>query len=125
MNDTRLVHRALSESIIGAAMKVLNVLKPGLSEKAYENAMVIELRNRGHKVSQQERFDVRYEGQLVDTLIPDLIVDDLVIADPKVAEDFHPSHIAQMIGYLAVTDLKLAILLNFRYATLTWTRIIR
>ena len=58
-------------------MKVLNVLKPGLSEKAYENAMVIELRNRGHKVSQQERFDVRYEGQLVDTLIPDLIVDDL------------------------------------------------
>ena len=52
-------------------------------------------------------------------------MDDLVIADPKVSEDFHPSHIAQMIGYLAVTDLKLAILLNFRYATLTWTRIIR
>lgn len=125
MNETRLVHRALSESIIGAAMKVLNVLKRGLSGKAYENAMVIELRNRGHKVSQQERFDVRFEGQLVDTLIPDLIVDDLVIADPKVAEDFHPSHIAQMIGYPAVTDLKLAILLNFRYATLAWKRAIR
>ncbi len=125
MNDTRLVHRALIESIIGAAMKVLNVLKPGLSGKAYENAMVIELRTRGHKVSQQERFDVRYEGQLVDTLIPDLVVDDLVIADPKVAEDFHPSHIAQMIGYPAVTDLKLAIMLNFRYATLTWKRVIR
>ncbi|MES2469191.1 MAG: GxxExxY protein [Verrucomicrobiota bacterium] len=126
MNNTRLVHRALmSESIIGAALKVLNVLKPGLSGEAYENAMVIELRNRGHKVSPQERFDDRFEGPLIDPLIPDLIMDDLLIADPKVAEDFHPSHIAQMIGYPAVTDLKPAILLNFRCATLTWKRVIR
>jgi GxxExxY protein len=98
MNDAKLIHRELSASIIGAAMKVLDVLKPGLSEKAYENAMVIELRNRGHKVSQQERFEVRYEGQWVDTLVTDLIVDDFVIADSKVAEDFHPSHIAHMTG---------------------------
>jgi hypothetical protein len=28
-----LIHKQLSESIIGAAMKVLNTLKPGLDEK--------------------------------------------------------------------------------------------
>ncbi|HEY8994433.1 MAG TPA: GxxExxY protein [Lacunisphaera sp.] len=39
-------------------MKVLNTLKPGLDEKAYENALVIELRKRGHTVDQQKRFDV-------------------------------------------------------------------
>jgi GxxExxY protein len=42
--DDKLVHKELSESIIGAAMTVLNVLKPGLDEKLYENALVIELR---------------------------------------------------------------------------------
>jgi hypothetical protein len=32
-----LIHKKLSESIIGVAMTVLNALKPGLDEKLYEN----------------------------------------------------------------------------------------
>ena len=31
-----LIHAELSETIIGAAMRVLNTLKPGLDEKLYE-----------------------------------------------------------------------------------------
>src|SRR5579875_55003 len=94
-----LIHKDLSEAIIGAAMKVLNTLKPGLDEKLYERALVIELRKRGHKVDQQRQFPVYYERKDIGTLIPDLIVDDLVIADPKVVTAFHETHIAQMIGY--------------------------
>jgi GxxExxY protein len=36
-----LIHQNLSEAIIGAAMKVLNTLKPGLDEKLYERALVV------------------------------------------------------------------------------------
>jgi GxxExxY protein len=115
----------LSEAIIGAAMKVLNTRKPGLDEKAYENALVIELRKRGHRVNQQERFNVLYEGQIVDTLMPDLIVDGLVVTDPKVAQDFTSTHVAQMIGYLAITNLRLAILLNLKHADLRWKQVVR
>ena len=125
MSTDTILHRELSESIIGAAMKVLNALKPGLDEKVYENALVIELRKRGHKVDQQRRFEVRYEGELTGTLVPDLVVDDLVIADPKVVEDFVKTHDAQMIGYLAITNLRLALLLNFKHADLRWKRIVR
>src|ERR1700693_4891673 len=103
-----LIHKELSEAIIGAAMTVLNVLKPGLDEKRYERALVIELRKRGHQVDPQREFNVCYDGQLIGTLIPDLIVDDLVIADPKVATAFNDSPIAPMIGYLNITGLKLA-----------------
>lgn len=125
MSTEKLLYPELSEDIIGAAMKVLNTLKPGLSEKAYENALVIELQKRGHKVEQQKRFNVFYEGIIVETLIPDLIVDDLVIVDPKVAEEFTLTHTAKMIGYLAITNLRLAILLNFKHADLRWKRTIR
>jgi GxxExxY protein len=31
-----------------AAMDVLNQLRPGLDEKLYERAMIIELKRRGH-----------------------------------------------------------------------------
>ena len=120
-----LIHQKLSESIIGAAMQVLNTLKPGLDEKLYENALVIELRKRGHKVDQQKRFEVFYDGQLIGALVPELVVDDLVIADPKVVSSFNDSHQAQMIGYLQITNLRLALLLNFKNAQLAWKRMVR
>ncbi len=125
MNGTRLLHEDLSGRIIGAAMTVLNELKPGLDEKAYENALVIELGRCGLKIDQQQRFDVRYQGVLVDTLVPDLIVNDAVIVDPKVVENFTVTHVAQMTGYLAITQLRLALLLNFKHADLRWKRVIR
>ena len=119
-----LIHRELTESIIGAAMTVLNALRPGLDEKLYENALVIELEKQGRKVEQQRQFPVRYDDQLIGTLIPDLIVDKLVIVDTKVVTAFNESHIAQMLGYLNITGLDLALLLNFKFAQLQWKRII-
>ena len=125
MDTDEYLHKELSEDIVGAAMTVLNKLKPGLKEKAYENSLVIELRKRGHIVEQQHSFDVLYDGVVVDTLIPDLIVDGKVIVDPKCVTDFTDTHYAQMIGYLAITGLRLALLFNFKEAKLRWKRVIR
>lgn len=123
--DKPLVHEELSKQIIGAAMEVLNELKPGIDEKLYENGLVIELRERGHSVEQQRNFPVNYKGANIGTLIPDLIVDGKVIVDPKVVTAFNESHIAQMTGYLAITGLRLAILLNFKSARLEWKRVVK
>ena len=48
-----MIHEELSGKIIGAAMDVLNELRPGLDEKLYERAMIIELKRRGHSLSIQ------------------------------------------------------------------------
>ncbi len=64
-------------------MVVLNELKPGLDEKLYERAMIIELKRGGHTLSVQSPFPVFYRGELIGKLIPDLIVDEAVIVDPK------------------------------------------
>ncbi len=106
-------------------MMVLNELGPGLDEKLYERALVIELKARGHKVDQQKSYPVYYADKMIGDLIPDLIVNDLVIADPKVAESFSESHMRQMIGYLAITKLELALLLNFKHPKLEWKRVVR
>lgn len=119
-----LVHAELSESVIGAAMTVLNRPKPGFDEKLYENALFIELKKRGHHIEQQKHFPVQYDGHLIGTLIPDLIVDQKIIVDPKVASGFSDSHHAQMIGYLNITGLQLALLLNFKFAQLKWKRVV-
>jgi GxxExxY protein len=57
-------------------------------------------------------------------LIPDLIVDGSVIVDAKVVSGFNDAHIAQMLGYLNITRLQLALLLNFKHSTLEWKRVV-
>ena len=106
-------------------MTVLNELKPGLDEKIYENSLCIELRHMGLEVDQQSRFPVVYRGNLIGTFIPDLIVDGIVIVDTKVALGFTDEHVSKMIGYLARTELDLALLINFKHATLQWKRVVR
>src|SRR6058998_762893 len=120
-----MIHEELSGEIIGTGMEVLNELKPGLDEKLYERAMIIELKHRGHSVSVQSSFPVSYRGELIGNLIPDLIVDDAVIVDPKVVSCFSDTHVAQMIGYLNITRLDLALLMNFKNARLEWKRVLR
>jgi GxxExxY protein len=115
----------ITADVIGAAIAVLNELKPGLDEKLYENALVIELEARGRAVEQQRSFSVHYRGRFIGKLIPDLIVDQRVVVDPKVVVSFNETHLAQMLGYLTITGLHTAILLNFKHAHLGWKRIVR
>jgi GxxExxY protein len=42
-----------------------------------------------------------------------------------VVTSFGAIHQAQMLGYLAITGLKVALLLNFKDVKLAWTRIVR
>jgi len=122
---TEIIQEELSGEIIGAAMEVLNELKPGLDEKLYERAIVIELRRRGRLIEAQRSFSVFYRTELIGDLIPDLIVDKKVIVDAKVVSCFNDSHVAQMIGYLSITGLELGLLLNFQSAQLDWKRVVR
>jgi GxxExxY protein len=96
-----------------------------MSEKIYENALVIELTSIGLMVDQQAEFVVEYFGNDVGKLKPDLIVEKKVIVDTKVVEGFVDDHTAKMISYLAITNLQLALLINFKFARLRWKRVVR
>ena len=62
---------------------------------------------------------------MIGNLVPDLIVDNAIIVDPKVVSCFTETHVAQMIGYLNITGLELALLMNFKNARLDWKRVVR
>lgn len=124
MNSTTDVPEELTESVIGAAMVVMNGLGPGLTEKYYENALTLELIERGHKIEQQRSFPVSFKGKFVGKLIPDLLLDGCLIVDAKVVEGFTKEHTRQMLTYLAVTGFRLALLINFQNSKLEWKRVV-
>lgn len=116
-------HGDLTREIIGAAMEVLNELRPGQDERIYERSLEVELGLRGISVTRQKQFPVTYKGVPVGTFIPDIIAGELVFVDPKVVTQFEERHVAQMLGYLAITGLEVALLLNFKHAKLEWKRV--
>lgn len=120
-----MIHEDITHAIIGAGMSVSSELRPGLDEKIYEHALVIELGLRGISCDSQMRFPVFYKGHEIGILIPDLVVEGKVIVDTKVVTAFSDEHTAQILGYLAITNLEVGLLLNFKSNQLTWKRIVR
>lgn len=119
-----MLYEEITREIIGASITVLNQLRPGLDEKLYERALMVELNSRGLSVEQQREFPVYYRGSFIGKLVPDLIVEGSVIADAKAVTAFNDTHVAQMLGYLNITGLSVALLMNFKNAKLEWKRIV-
>ena len=90
----------LSNRIIGCALTVLHALGTGFLEKIYENALVYELRKSGLAVSQQHPMAVRYDGIVVGEYTVDLLVEDIVLIELKVAKAIDEIHLAQCLNHL-------------------------
>ena len=113
----------LTKRLIGAAMTVHREMGPGLDEKIYENSMCIELAEQQITFSQQNQFPAFYKSHFVGKLITDLIADNKVILELKVVESITETHIAQALSYLSITKLQVALIFNFRNASLQFKRL--
>ena len=116
-------HGKLTDEIIGAAMAIHRELGPGLDEKIYENSLCIEFAERFIHFTQQEIFPVHYHQRYVGKLITDLIVDSRVVVETKVVDQIIDVHIAQVLSYLSITNLKVGLILNFKPASLGIKRV--
>lgn len=108
-----MLHADITDKIINAFYKVNNTLGYGFLEKVYENAMAIELRKMGCKVSQQKNIKVFYENEEVGDYYADLLVNELVIVELKASESLREEHEAQLINYLKATQIEVGLVLNF------------
>ena len=122
-DPTQYPHSELTDEIIGAAMAIHRELGPGLDEKIYENSLCIELAERAIQFTQQQIFPVHYHERYVGKLITDLIVDSRVIIETKVVDQIIDVHIAQVLSYLSITNLKVGLILNFKPASLVIKRV--
>lgn len=61
-NDSAEQINKITETIIGCAYRVGNVLGCGFLEKVYENALAYEIRKSDLEVKQQKEIKVFYDG---------------------------------------------------------------
>jgi len=103
----------LTGTVIGCAYKVHNTLGPGFLEKVYENALKLELKQRGIYVLQQWKLPVLYEGQQVGLYFPDLWIEERLIIEIKAIVTLAPEHERKLIQYLTATGIDHGLLINF------------
>ena len=101
-------------TVVDAAMKVHQVLGPGLLESVYQAVLAKELANRGLRVECQLAVPIMYEGIALDEAFRlDVLVEDLVIVELKSVEQIRPVHKKQLLTYLRLMDKRVGLLLNF------------
>jgi len=108
-----LLEERLTRRIIGAFRHVHDRLGYGHREPVYRDALAIELRKRGIEVVVEQRVDVWYDGQIIGFHRADLIADGVVVIDIVAGRMFDDSARAQLLNYLACSDIRVGVLLHF------------
>jgi GxxExxY protein len=104
----------ITYAINGAVFEVNKILGEGYLEKVYENALLVELRERGLQVENQVPINVFYKNEIVGEYYADIIVEGQVILELKTVESLDRVHVAQLMNYLTGTGFSIGLLVNFR-----------
>ncbi len=108
----KLLHRATTEKIIGAAFEVHDQLGYGFLERVYQRALQVELIRRGVAAEIERRIQVQYKGVVVGDYDADLIVADSVAVEIKVNPQYDKRDEAQLLNELKAIGLK-GLILDF------------
>src|SRR5438067_9013050 len=103
----------VTEQIIGAAFEVHKHLGYGFLEKVYQRAMKVELEARGLKAEIEAEIRVFYKGVEVGLYRGDILVENRVLVELKVAADYCPADEPQLLNELKATGIKVGLLINF------------
>lgn len=107
---------ALTQSIIGAAMRVHTTLGPGFLESVYQRALIHELTKLDLTVESEKALTVTYEGVIVGDFSADLLI------ELKANQSLVAANEVQLVNYLTATGIDLGLLLNFGATRLEFKR---
>lgn len=117
----------ITYKIIGDSMAVHRKLGPGYRENTYQRDLEVRFTESEVAYVAQKLIEVYDSSQgnvLIGYYIPDFIVAETVVVEIKALKGLDNGHLAQVIGYLAVTGCPVGLLINFGARSLQWRRIL-
>ena len=110
---------ALSKKIIGLAIETHRQLGPGLLESAYQQTLAYEFSKNNIPFELGKKIPVTYKSVNIDCAYrADMIVDNKILLEFKSVDKLLPIHEAQVLTYLKLSGLRLAMLINFNVTLL-------
>ncbi|MFZ1263286.1 MAG: GxxExxY protein [Chitinophagaceae bacterium] len=110
----RMEINVITSIIIEECIYIHRVLGPGLLESVYEEVLYSRLIKRGLFVERQKAIPVIFEDVKMEVgFRADLVVENKVIVELKSVEIVHPVHYKKLITYLKLSNLNVALMINF------------
>ena len=123
-HSDKLLHRDITEAVIGAAFEVHQELGYGFLERVYQRALRVELIRRGVVAEIERRIQVQYKGVVVGDYDADLIVADSVAVEIKVNPQYDKRDEVQLLNELKAAGLKVGLLINFGRNKVEYKRLV-
>lgn len=108
-----MLYEYITKKILEACFEVSNELGIGYLESVYEKSLLIALRQKGLKAENQVPLQVKFRGEIVGDFYIDILVEEKVLLELKVASGLSKENYAQTINYLKSTDIEVGLLINF------------
>ena len=109
----------LSKLVIGDAIKVHTALGPGLLESVYEECLCYALLESGLRLERQKPIPLVYRGVRLECGFRcDILVENKLILEVKAVEAFNDVHLAQVLTYLKLSNVRLGLMINFNVSKL-------
>lgn len=102
-----------------------NQLGKGFNEVVYADALEIEFIEKKISYSREKKYAISYKGNILPHKYKaDFVIDNQIILEIKAIECLISPHIKQTLNYLAVSKLKLGLLINFGEESLKYKRVV-
>jgi len=109
----------ITQIILNCAFKVHTKLGSGLLEKVYRQCLAHEIRKAGLSVQEEKPMPVIYDDLKMECGYRiDILVENQVVIECKVVENFVLEHTAQTLTYMKLGEYKVGLLLNFYKSSL-------
>jgi GxxExxY protein len=121
-----LLHKDITEKIIGAAFDVHTFLGNGFQEVIYQRALAYEMSQRDLTFAREIEQDIFYKKltEPIGTRRADFVVEGKVLVEIKAIIELEDVHLAQILNYLKAYRLEVGLLINFGSKSLTFNRVI-
>ena len=121
---TDLLYKDEVYKIVGAAIEVHRELGPGFLEAVYQEALGIELTERGIPFESQKPLKIKYKSQpLKKEYVADLVCYGKIVVELKAIDNLSSRETAQVLNYLKAAELRVGLIFNFgSEGVLEWER---
>lgn len=108
-----LLYEDITYKINGSAFRVFNKLGYGYREKIYQRALIQEFKNEKLSFKKECPITLKYNDVIIGKYFIDFVVENKIIVELKIANDFYVRDIKQVLSYLKAKNYRLGLLIIF------------
>jgi len=109
-DDNKVIYKKLSYEVVGCLYEMYNSVGFGYQEKHYQRILAEIFKEHKLKFEKELLGRIIFNNKIIAKYFLDFLVENKIIVELKVVNDFYTQHINQVLTYLKAHNLKLGIL---------------